>query len=194
MRLSRLCQMRCIDIVDCIKKEKSTTDSPYWRIPSDGDEILMGRCLQRGKMISYDTSLCRLYKLAKKILEIYLGGEVVASTMPLPCNAFRFSTPCVRASGAQWRPVCVTDRDTVEPLAVRTVVWVRGDLLASSRRMAEGRRLEQAACIARRVARIRTTGSLICCRRFIVGTSRWGGRKTGPIPTDRARFGSNHHV
>jgi transposase len=35
---------------------------------------------------------------------------------------------------------------------------------------------------------------LIRCCRFLVGTSRWGGRKTGPNPTDRARPGSKHHI
>ncbi len=74
-------------------------------------------------------------------------------------------------------------------------VWLRCDLLAPPRRMAEGRRVDQVACIAaRQVARIRRTGPFICCRRLIVGTSRWGGRKTGPNPTDRARPGSKHHV
>lgn len=32
------------------------------------------------------------------------------------------------------------------------------------------------------------------CSRFLVDTSRWGGRKTGPNPTDRARPGSKHHI
>jgi transposase len=28
----------------------------------------------------------------------------------------------------------------------------------------------------------------------LVGASRWGGRKTGPNPTDRSRPGSKHHI
>ncbi|WP_414056275.1 IS5 family transposase [Paraburkholderia hospita] len=34
----------------------------------------------------------------------------------------------------------------------------------------------------------------MCGCRFIVRASRWGGPKTGPNPTDRARPGSKHHV
>ncbi|MFL9989006.1 IS5 family transposase [Paraburkholderia sediminicola] len=44
--------------------------------------------------------------------------------------------------------------------------------------------------------KLREAGQIdfIRCRRFLVGTSRWGGRKTGPNPTDRSRPGSKHHI
>lgn len=35
---------------------------------------------------------------------------------------------------------------------------------------------------------------LACCRRFLVSARSWGGRKTGPNPTDRARPDSKHHI
>lgn len=46
----------------------------------------------------------------------------------------------------------------------------------------------------RQAARTRPTRSRARGCRFLVGTSRWGGRKTGPNPTDRARPGSKHHI
>ncbi|KVG94663.1 transposase, partial [Burkholderia sp. MSMB2042] len=35
---------------------------------------------------------------------------------------------------------------------------------------------------------------LSSCDRFILDPCRWGGPKTGPNPTDRARPGSKHHI
>ncbi|CAG9257165.1 hypothetical protein BDI4_540015 [Burkholderia diffusa] len=69
------------------------------------------------------------------------------------------------------------------------------DLLASSGRMAESGRLEQAACAAaRQAARIRATGPFVCCRRLFLRASCWGGRKAGQNPMDCARPGSKHHI
>jgi len=42
----------------------------------------------------------------------------------------------------------------------------------------------------RALAELRSTMGL----KLIVRASRWGGPKTGPNPTDRARPGSTHHV
>ncbi|MGT2509196.1 IS5 family transposase [Cupriavidus basilensis] len=47
------------------------------------------------------------------------------------------------------------------------------------------------------LAKLRESGQprfLTSSRRFVVGASCWGGRKTGPNPTDRARPGSKHHI
>ncbi|WP_420872212.1 IS5 family transposase [Cupriavidus necator] len=51
-----------------------------------------------------------------------------------------------------------------------------------------------ARATAGEVTRGRRTRFLASSRRFIVGASRWGGRKTGPNPTDRSRPGSKHHI
>ncbi|MGF6839220.1 hypothetical protein QF001_003087 [Paraburkholderia youngii] len=69
------------------------------------------------------------------------------------------------------------------------------DRLEALARLAEGRRMEQVARVAgREVTRGRRARFLTSNSRFIFGASRWGGRKTGPNPTDRSRPGSKHHI
>ena len=80
---------------------------------------------------------------------------------------------------------------SADPVGLR--LW--SDLLASVARLAAGRGVGQAArATPRQAARIWPARFLICGCRFIVRASRWGGPKTGPNPTDRARPGSKHHV
>ncbi|AEI81675.1 ISJP4 transposase TnpA (plasmid) [Cupriavidus necator N-1] len=70
-------------------------------------------------------------------------------------------------------------------------------LLRVSKRRAIGRRPAFGAiarATAGEVTRGRRARFLPSSRRFIVGASRWGGRKTGPNPTDRSRPGSKHHI
>jgi transposase len=81
------------------------------------------------------------------------------------------------------------------PTADRVGLRLRRDLLASVAQLAAGGSVEQAAWTAAgQAARIWPTRFLICGCRFIVRASRWGGPKTGPNPTDRARPGSKHHI
>ena len=47
---------------------------------------------------------------------------------------------------------------------------------------------------ARETTRGQPTRFLTCCRRLFVGARRWGWRKTGPNPVDRARPGSKHYI
>jgi len=83
----------------------------------------------------------------------------------------------------------------MEPPADRIGLWLRRDLLATTERLAQSRSMGSTArTAARQVARGRADRSFIRCRRFLVGTSCWGGRKTGPSPTDRSRPGSKHHI
>jgi transposase len=74
-------------------------------------------------------------------------------------------------------------------------IWFGPDLLASLARLAKGLRVGPTArAVAREVARGRQARFLTSSGRFIIGASRWGGRKTGPNPTDRSRPGSKHHI
>ncbi|WP_246258147.1 IS5 family transposase, partial [Pararobbsia alpina] len=51
-----------------------------------------------------------------------------------------------------------------------------------------------ARAAARQAARGWADRFFASCCRFVVSASSWGGRKTGPNPTDRARPGSKHHI
>ncbi|WP_454742759.1 IS5 family transposase [Cupriavidus necator] len=69
------------------------------------------------------------------------------------------------------------------------------DLLEAFARLAGGWRLgEVARAATREVARRRPDRLLASGRRLIIHSCGWGGRKTGPNPTDRARPGSKHHI
>ncbi|KXF59865.1 transposase [Burkholderia thailandensis] len=74
-------------------------------------------------------------------------------------------------------------------------MWLGRELLAAAAGLARGWRV---GCIARVAADQTTRGKpdrlLTCGRRLLVDSCGWGGRKTGPNPTDRARPGSKHHL
>jgi transposase len=92
-------------------------------------------------------------------------------------------------------PVRVQDRDKLVRPVDQVGIWFGPDLLASLARLAKGWRVGPSApAAAREVTRGRPARFLTSSRRFIVGASRWGGRKTGPNPTDRSRPGSRHHI
>ncbi|SOZ05357.1 transposase [Cupriavidus taiwanensis] len=96
---------------------------------------------------------------------------------------------------AQWHSVRVEDWAAVEPSADPVGLRLGRNLLAASARLAEGRGVGPTTRIAaRQAARGRPDRPLVRRSRFLVDTSRWGGRKTGPNPTDRARPGSKHHI
>jgi len=83
----------------------------------------------------------------------------------------------------------------MEPSANPVGLRLWSDLLASVARLAAGRGVGQAArATTRQAAGIWPDRFLIRGCRFIVRASLWGGPKTGPNPTDRARPGSKHHV
>ena len=72
---------------------------------------------------------------------------------------------------------------------------VRHDVLAPPGRLAEGRRLGQAAPVAAgRTATSRPDRLVPSNRRQRVLESRDGWQKTGPNPTDRSKCGSKHHI
>ncbi|MGF7192196.1 transposase [Robbsia andropogonis] len=77
----------------------------------------------------------------------------------------------------------------------QTRIRLWADLVEAFARLAKGRRVERVArTAAREVTQGRRTRFLTGGGRFIFGASRWGGRKTGPNPTDRSRPGSKYHI
>ncbi len=78
---------------------------------------------------------------------------------------------------------------------VRNGMRLRRKLLAQAARLAASRRV---GSTARRAAGETASGRedrlLPRGRRLIVDSCGWGGRKTGPNRTDRARPGSKHHI
>ncbi len=101
----------------------------------------------------------------------------------------------VRPCGSQRHPVRVQNGNSLEPLADSSGLWLGRHMLAAIERLAKGWCMGPTARVAtRQVACGRPNRSVIRCGRFVVRARRWGGRKTGPNPTDRARPGSKHHV
>ena len=83
----------------------------------------------------------------------------------------------------------------MEPLADPDGIRLGRDLPASTRRLAKDWRVGSAArIVARQAACDGPVRPFIRCGRFIVGTCGWGGRKTGPNPTDRAHPDSKNHI
>ncbi|MCR1768655.1 hypothetical protein EFP18_26405 [Burkholderia glumae] len=87
------------------------------------------------------------------------------------------------------------DGHSLARLTVRNGMRLGPEWLAPAARLAASRRAGSTACSAageaasRREARLLPRG-----RRRIVDSCGWGGRKTGPHPTDRARPGSKRHI
>ena len=92
-------------------------------------------------------------------------------------------------------PVRAQDRYPLARPVDQIGIWIGVNLLATVARLAEGRRVEAIArATAGEVTRGRRTRFLTSSRRLFICASCWGGRKTGPNPTDRARPGSKHHI
>ncbi|SOY75400.1 transposase [Cupriavidus taiwanensis] len=99
------------------------------------------------------------------------------------------------SSCAERHLVRVQDQHTLVRPVDQVGIRFGSDLLEALARLAEGWRVEAIArTIAGEASRGPRTRFLTSSRRFIVGASRWGGRKTGPNPTDRSRPGSKHHI
>ena len=80
-------------------------------------------------------------------------------------------------------------------LAARNGVWVWDDLLAAFERMGASRGLAKVARSAVGQTPSRRPNRLVALsRRQRFGAGGWGGEKTGPNPTDRAKAGTKHHV
>ena len=74
-------------------------------------------------------------------------------------------------------------------------MWLGRELLAPTARLAAGRCVGRIArAVASQTARGRPNRLLARGGGLLVDTCGWGGRKTGPNPTDRARPGSKHHI
>jgi transposase len=100
-----------------------------------------------------------------------------------------------RPSRADWHRVRAALGHCVEPAAAGNGLRLRHRLLATARRMAEGR------CLATypRNAAGRTAPPWrnrlnACHRRQLINSRHAGGKKTGPNPTDRRKLGSKHHL
>jgi len=83
----------------------------------------------------------------------------------------------------------------VESATAGTRLGLGQRVLASTRRMAEGRCLAtHPRSVTRRIAPTRPTRSGARHRRQLFYSRRIGGKKTGPNPTDRRKLGSKHHL
>src|ERR1700752_1438584 len=92
-------------------------------------------------------------------------------------------------------PVRAPQRHSVEHAAPADGVWVRHHVLAATRALATGGRVEAAPPrAARRVAPARPAGPGASDCRQCLAPRAARGKKTGPNPTDRRKAGSKHHV
>jgi transposase len=97
--------------------------------------------------------------------------------------------------GLDWHPVCAAQWHSLEHAAAANGVWVGYDVLAPSRPLATGGRLEATPPrAAGRVTPAGPTGSRARCGRQYLAPRAARGEKTGPNPTDRRKAGSKHHV
>ncbi|AKK24581.1 transposase (plasmid) [Pandoraea oxalativorans] len=116
--------------------------------------------------------------------------------------AAKTATPEISRAATGFKPSCterhpvrVQDRDTLVRPVDQVGIRFGANLLEALARLAESRRMDQVApATAGQVTRGGRARFLTSSRRFMVGASRWGGRKTGPNPTDRSRPGSKHHI
>ncbi|ACR31784.1 Transposase (plasmid) [Burkholderia glumae BGR1] len=121
--------------------------------------------------------------------------RTIAATCEASSEERSWSPARVRPCGSQRHPVRVQNGNSLEPLADSSGLWLGRHMLAAIERLAKGWCMGPTARVAsRQVACGRPNRSVIRCGRFVVRARRWGGRKTGPNPTDRARPGSKHHV
>jgi len=92
-------------------------------------------------------------------------------------------------------PVCAQDGRTMGVSAPGNGLWQRHDLLASSTRLADCRRLaENMEGSAGRVGHGRCDRLVYFCLGQLFGTGAFWGAKTGPNPTDRGKNGSKRHL
>jgi len=100
-----------------------------------------------------------------------------------------------RSRRADRDPVRAAQRDPLEHAAAANGLRRRLDLLAATRAVATGRRVEAAPSgVARRVAPTGPARSGARRRRQRLAPRVARGEKTGPNPTDRRKAGSKHHV
>ncbi|EXJ01749.1 transposase [Burkholderia pseudomallei MSHR6137] len=105
------------------------------------------------------------------------------------------SPTCFESRRADGHLVRSQDRTALARSACRDGLRLGRDMLATTTRLAGGRRVgPPARTAAREAARGRPDRLLASRCRFIIDSRRWGGPKTGPNPTDRARPGSKHHI
>ncbi|ACR31222.1 Transposase [Burkholderia glumae BGR1] len=121
--------------------------------------------------------------------------RTIAATCEASSEERSWSPARVRPCGSQRHPVRVQNGNSLEPLADSSGLWLGRHMLAAIERLGKGWCMGTTARVAsRQVACGRPNRSVIPRARFVVRARRWGGRKTGPNPTDRARPGSKHHV
>src|ERR1700674_4798857 len=100
-----------------------------------------------------------------------------------------------RPRGADRDSLCAPQRPPVEHVAAGDGLRLRRRVLASTRAVAAGGRVEAAPSpLADRIASTRPARSGPRGRRQRVAPRAARGKKTGPNPTDRRKAGSKHHV
>src|SRR5450830_155827 len=114
------------------------------------------------------------------------------SSAPLPLPGPQASA---RSPGAVRHPLHPAHRHRLAASAAAAGLRLGHHLLAAPRRVAEGRRLGEAARPAARApARRRADRLLAGGRRLQSRAGQKGGAQTGPSPVDRGRAGSKHHL
>ena len=110
-------------------------------------------------------------------------------------KAQRRSAQSKRPSLSDWHPVYSQDWHTLGVSAPGNGLWQRHDLLASSARLANRRRLaKDMASLAGRVGYGRCNRLVYFCHGQLLGSGAFWGVKTGPNPTDRGKNGSKRHL
>jgi len=114
---------------------------------------------------------------------------------PRATQAQRRSAQSDRPGLPDRHPICSQNRYALGISAQRNGLWQRYDLLASSARLADYRRLaENMGGSTGRIGYGRCNRLVLFCHGQLLGPGTFWGAKTGPNPTDRGKNGSKRHL
>jgi len=124
-----------------------------------------------------------------------MGNNRTADTSQAASDKEPWAQTARQSKGSGRYPVCTQNRNSLGRLATRNGVWVRDDLLAAIERLGTGWRLAKVArSLADQAPGSRANRLVTFSRRQRFGAGGFGGEKTGPNPTDRAKAGTKHHI
>lgn len=124
-------------------------------------------------------------------MEAYRAAAAEEETAQAVCG----ETAALRPQGTERHSVCFTFGHPLEDAPAGDGLRIGHDLLATTTGMAKSPRLGSAAPgVAQPVAGGEQAGLLPGHRRQFLRAGYWGGKKSGPNPTDRRRAGSKHHL
>src|SRR5947209_486824 len=104
-----------------------------------------------------------------------------------------WSAASFRQGGACRHSVCAQDRYPMGVLATGDGLWLRHELLAAAPGLEEGRRLGPPARDSARKTPGRRQNRLVPGGGGLdLGASHAPGKKTGPSPVDRRKYGTKH--